>query len=131
MRFLFIFIFFFSINVFAHHPKHPFPAIEPYPTLEIGITKDANDGYNLQIITDNFIFTPELSNEKNKPNQGHAHVYINDIKIARVYGKWFHLPGRFFNQKENIIKVSLHANEHNIISVEGRNLEIIEKVIED
>jgi hypothetical protein len=118
---LFLTIFYF--NLFAHHPGHKIEAETPYPTIKIKLIKDNMDGYNLLIDLNNFTLAPEQVGKKNKPNTGHLHLYVNDIKIARIYSKWFHIPGRYFNLKENLIKVTLNANMHGEFTIDGNPIQ--------
>ena len=123
MRF-FIFIFLiFTLETFAHHPGHKIEANKPYPSVNLEIYEDNIDGYNLFIKLENFILTPMDVGKKNKSNSGHIHLYVNDIKIGRVYSNWFHIPGRYFNLKENIIRITLNSNLHDSFAINGNPIE--------
>ena len=123
MRF-FIFIFLiFTLETFAHHPGHKIEANKPYPSVNLEIYEDNMDGYNLFIKLENFILTPMDVGKKNKSNSGHIHLYVNDIKIGRVYSNWFHIPSRYFNLKENIIRITLNSNLHDSFAINGNPIE--------
>lgn len=94
------------------HPALPVDPGLPIPTVTHLIFPDAVDGYNVQILSKNFKFTPASINRKNVANEGHAHLYVNGAKIARVYGNWFHLPASFLQPGVNAVSVSLNANDH-------------------
>ena len=116
----FIFIFLIlSLKTFAHHPGNKIEANKPYPSVSLEIKEDNMDGYNLFIKLENFVITPEDVGQKNQSNTGHMHLFVNDIKISRVYSKWFHIPGRFFNLKENIVKITLKSNLHDSFTING------------
>ena len=83
----------------------------------------ADLGYNLYIKLENFVLTPEEVGQKNQPNSGHMHLYVNDIKISRVYSNWFHIPGRYFNLEENVIKITLNSNLHDSFTINGNPIE--------
>ena len=108
----------------AGHARHggtvALPAGPAAPTLELSVTRDAVSGWNLSIETTGFRFAPERANAAHRPGEGHAHVYVDGIKVARVYGPWFHLgelpPGRVE------IAVTLNANDHRGLAVAGRPL---------
>ena len=130
MRILFIIFFCFSsFNSFSHHPGHKFEATSPYPSVHLKIIKDSIDGYNLFIDLKNFKLDPTSVGQDNQTNTGHLHLYVNDIKIARVYSQWHHIPQRFFNLRENIVKVSLNSNLHDAFTIEGEPIQVILKVI--
>ena len=113
----------FSLETFAHHPGHKIEANKPYPSVNLEIYEDNMDGYNLFIKLENFILTPMDVGKKNKSNSGHIHLYVNDIKIGRVYSNWFHIPGRYFNLKENIIRITLNSNLHDSFAINGNPIE--------
>ena len=119
MRFLIFIFLIFSLETFAHHPGHKIEANKPYPSVNLEIYEDNMDGYNLFIKLENFILTPMDVGKKNKSNSGHIHLYVNDIKIGRVYSNWFHIPGRYFNLKENIIRITLNSNLHDSFAING------------
>lgn len=120
-----LFLIFFYNNLFAHHPGHKIEAEAPYPIINLKLIKDSMDGYNLFIELNNFTLAPEQVGKKNKSNTGHLHLYVNDIKIARVYSRWIHIPERYFNLKENLIKVTLNANMHGGFTIDGKLIEAI------
>ena len=123
MRFLIFIFLIFSLETFAHHPGHKIEANKPYPSVNLEIYEDNMDGYNLFIKLENFILTPMDVGKKNKSNSGHIHLYVNDIKIGRVYSNWFHIPGRYFNLKENIIRITLNSNLHDSFAINGNLIE--------
>jgi hypothetical protein len=91
----------------------------PIPEVSITVTKDMMDGYNLKVDTENYTFTPEAINDEVVSNAGHAHIYVNGIKAARLYSDSFHLGSNLFTQEENEIRVTLNANNHDEWSTEG------------
>lgn len=91
---------------------------------ELVVTKDAMSGWNLFIKTSNFRFTPQNVNQAHQVGEGHAHLYINGQKFARIYSPFFHLPDLAGDQNE--LKVTLNANGHENLAIK----EIpIEKVV--
>jgi len=67
-------------------------------------------GRNLEIITENFRFAPEHAGSENVAGEGHAHLYIDGKKIARVYGPWFYIPEP--GPGTHSVRVTLNANSH-------------------
>jgi len=108
-----------------HNPVN-LPDDPDAPSLAILLHKDMMSGYNLEIQTTNFTFTPEKVNQANTPNAGHAHVYANGKKLSRVYGNWFHITG--LPSGEHTIMVELNANSHGIIHVNGTPLQVAQTV---
>jgi hypothetical protein len=103
----------------SHHEHIPleFPEDMPRPTLELEVFKDPMGGYNLHLITTNFKFTPENAGRTQVFGEGHAHLYLNDEKIARVYGNWFYLPP--LPQGDYDVEVTLNGNGHEMLTWGG------------
>lgn len=97
------------------------PQTQP-PTLAIDVLSDVKDGYNLHLITTNYTFTPENVNKAPVQNEGHAHLYVNGVKKARLYGEWFSIHSSDLLPGENLIEVTLNANDHSEWSVGGSHI---------
>ena len=80
------------------------------PTIKAELQKDPISGFNLYLITSNFRFSPELAGLKHKNGMGHAHLYIDGHKIARIYSNWHHIKEIPDGAKE--ITVTLNSNDH-------------------
>ena len=126
-----IFLLFISVNCFAHHPGNKIDAEKPYPLINLEIIKDKVDGYNLYIDLETFTLNPSQIGSENQPNVGYLQLFVNDIKITRVYSNWVHVPQRFFNLKDNFIKITFNSNLYDEFTIEGKPLEYILKVTGD
>lgn len=111
-----------NIRAMHQHPPREVPPDKPVPSVNHLTFPDVMDGYNIQIITRNFKFTPAAINLESQDNEGHAHIYVNGEKIARVYSHWYHLPGTLLQPGENEVKVTLNANDHSEWSVDGDSI---------
>lgn len=82
------------------------------PSIDIKVHRDEMmyNHFNLEIKTENFEFTPENISENHVKNEGHAHVYVDDVMISRSYGNWYHLPR--LEKGNHTIKVTLNTNNH-------------------
>lgn len=96
------------------------------PTLAMDLAKDAVGGWNLHIITTNFKFSPETVNNKPVDGEGHAHLYANGTKLARVYGPWFHI-GSLPSGKIDL-SVTLNANDHSALAVGEKALSVSQTI---
>lgn len=95
-----------------------------YPEIEqLEIIKDPMSGWNINLKVNNFRFTPENASLPHSPGEGHAHLYINDNKIARLYGDWYHIPE--FIKDKNEIKVTLNSNDHQTLAIGKQPIEKI------
>ncbi len=97
------------------------PAGADAPGLDIKLTKDPKAGWNLQVIPQNFRFAPEHASTADVDGEGHAHVYINGIKLGRLYGNWLHIGELPKGAVE--VKVSLNANSHSALTVDNAPVE--------
>ncbi len=98
------------------------PAGPGAPTLDFTLTRDPVAGWNLHIETTGFRFAPESVNGAHVPGEGHAHVYVNGAKLARVYGPWLHIPG--LPAGDSTVTVTLNANDHGTLAVGGEPLSL-------
>lgn len=107
------------------HGAHPMMEIEkgkPIPTVSIEAFKDSKDGYNLHLKTENFTFTPETVGGKAIANTGHAHLYVNGTKVARVYGAWFNIGQALLVEGDNTVMVTLNADDHSEWARDGKHI---------
>lgn len=105
-----------------HHTATEVLADSAIPSIEVSAIKDAKDGYNIHIVTKNFRWAPEAVNTQVVQGEGHAHVYINGVKIARVYGEWLHISSESLQEGTNVIEVTLNANDHSEWVVGGEHI---------
>jgi hypothetical protein len=106
----------------AHEMQHGIlevPAVGA-PQVSIAVEQDPMSGWNVTLTTDNFRFTPDMVNSENIDNTGHAHLYVDGYKIARVYGPYFHIPDLPAGEHE--ISVNLSSNDHSYYVVEGERI---------
>ncbi len=73
--------------------------------VKLNVYKDIFSGYSIQLIVNGLIFTPENAGKQHIDGEGHAHIYIDGEKIARVYGTSFHL-GNILSEGEHEIKLA-------------------------
>lgn len=95
------------------------------PSVTLEVLPDAVGGWNVQVITTNFRFAPDHVNQEHILGEGHAHLYVNGEKVARLYGDWYHLDALPVGTHE--IRVTLNANNHAELMVAG---EIIADTVE-
>ena len=89
----------------------------PAPSVDFALTKDSAAGWNLQVMVDNFTFTPRAVNQAHVVNTGHAHVFVNGEKLARIYGPWMHIGE--LPSGEVTVSVTLNGNTHSPLAVDG------------
>lgn len=99
-----------------------FPKSLGVPSVEIEIFQDSGAGWNLHVITESFIFSPEHAGLEHYPGEGHAHLYVDGKKIARVYGPWYHLDEKL-EVGDHEVEVTLNSNDHNLYVYDGEVVE--------
>tara|TARA_R110002094_G_scaffold16487_5_gene28026 strand:- start:1223 stop:1726 length:504 start_codon:yes stop_codon:yes gene_type:complete len=87
------------------------------PQVSIKVMPDPMTGYNVHVMTKNFVFAPEQASLANVTGTGHAHLYINGKKHSRLYGPWVHIDGLPKGNAE--VKVALNTNDHRPLAVDG------------
>lgn len=90
------------------------------PTMTLTVYEDAKSGFNVQIETTNFTFAPEHASTEHVAGEGHAHVYVDGVKLGRVYGEWYHVDGLSVGIHE--ITVNLNTNDHAALMVDGAEI---------
>ena len=107
----------------ADHSLHPLvevPEGEPLPSMSLRLTRDRMDGFNLYLDTTNFRFTPQNLGGTIIANEGHAHLYVNGEKVARMYSPWHHLSEKALRPGINRIEVEFSANDHSVWGAAGQ-----------
>ena len=101
----------------------------PAPTLTLRVLPDGKQSRNLHIETTHFTFDPEGVNGPHKPGHGHAHVYINGVKQPRAYSPWMQLHA--LPVGDHKIRVTLNANDHSRMAVDGQPIEATTTLVID
>ena len=96
------------------------------PTLNTDIYADPVGGWNLNVRTSNFTFDAAAAGRDNVEGNGHAHVYVNGMKLGRIYGDWYHIASLPKGRHE--ISVSLYANDHRGLALGGAKITSTTKV---
>ncbi len=94
--------------------------MEPTPakkgmSVKLKATEDPMGGYNLFAKTKKFTWAPEHVNAEHKKWEGHAHLFIDGVKITRMYGPYFYLGAYYLGSLapgEHEVTVGLNTNEH-------------------
>lgn len=104
-----------------HHGALDLGGKGPAPTVALEASPDPMGGWNVHVRTTHFRFAPENVNKPHRAGEGHAHLYVDGKKVARLYGPWHHLAG--LTPGKHRLTVTLNANSHEELAVGGRKLE--------
>lgn len=86
------------------------------PAIEMNVTQNNDETWSVDITTSNFeFFEPQTEPLMHKEGQGHGHLYLNGLKLQRMYtnsatiGK---LP-----EGQHVITVTLNSNDHKAYAI--------------
>lgn len=116
----------FAINfhVFGDDPLHSdSKTMESETPVSVAITAepDAQGGVDVQIATEGFQFAPDSVDQPHTPGAGHAHIYVDGVKLGRVFEADYHIDPLSPGQRE--IRVSLNTNDHSDLVYGGAKVE--------
>ena len=80
------------------------------PSLYLSVQPYDSYGWVVIYNATNFTFNAENASSQHIQGEGHGHLYVNDVKIARLYGDPYYL--RDLNMGANTIRITLNTNNH-------------------
>ena len=91
------------------------------PKVTLEVQKDPTGGFNVHVVTSNFVWRPEMASMQHVPGEGHAHVYLDGRKIMRIYNEWFHLNTYQFSTRagEQLLSIEFVGNDHAPYTIQG------------
>jgi uncharacterized surface protein with fasciclin (FAS1) repeats len=92
----------------------------PAPFVDLQVIPLDGGGYNVRVQTLNFTFAPHHVDMEPMAGEGHAHLYVDGVKIARIYGEWYHLES--LPDDAQMISVDLYANNHQPLAIDGETI---------
>ena len=94
---------------------------ENAPRAILEIKKDPTGGFNVHVVTSNFVWRPEMASMQHVAGEGHAHVYLDGRKIMRIYNEWFHLNTYQFSIRpgEQLLSIEFVGNDHAPYTIQG------------
>ena len=97
------------------------------PSLSLEALEDTPGAFNLYLSLSGFAFSPENASSHHIPGEGHAHVYVDGVKLGRIYSESYFLSG--LSAGPHTIRVTLNANSHQDYIFEGGLLEASVEVV--
>ena len=91
-------------------------------SVTLRVETDAIEGGNLFVESSGFTFAPQNAGGNHVAGQGHAHVYVNGVKVGRLYGNALQLGKLAVG--ENKVRVTLNANDHAAYTHNGAAIEV-------
>ena len=106
-----------------HGHTHGPETVEADSRMAVSLTveEDPLGGGNLFVETEGFTFAPQNSGGDHVPGEGHAHIYVNGVKIGRLYGHAMQLGKLAAGSNE--VRVTLNTNDHSDYTWNGQPVE--------
>jgi uncharacterized surface protein with fasciclin (FAS1) repeats len=95
-------------------------SVDPAPLVDLQVFPLDDGSYNIRVQTLNFTFAPQHVDMEPMAGEGHAHLYIDGVKVARIYGEWYHLES--LPDDAQMISVDLYATNHRPLAVDGAKI---------
>ena len=111
------------------HAMEHSQAVEAPEGMSVSVTAepDTVSGINVHISTTNFTFAGQEAGSDHVPGQGHAHLYVDGVKVGRPYGPDYHVSA--VEPGERIVRVILNTNAHSEYAVGGHVVEATTTVV--
>lgn len=106
------------------HEMYELPAQTPVPTVAIRLLADKG-GQSIYVETTNFRFAPEHVGHSYVSGEGHAHLYVDGKKVARIYGSAYYLDTSNLAKGNHEVSVRLATNDHKILTQHGQVIEAV------
>ncbi len=107
------------------HGAVEIPAGYPVPTVSLVAHPDSRKGWNLEMQVTNFKLAPEHVNQADATSsgmlEGHAHLYVDGVKVTRLYGNWYYLESLPAGMHE--VSVGLNTNSHATLMHDGQPIQ--------
>lgn len=108
------------------HGVREIPEGVPVPRIGLRLYKDDMSGFNLELDLVGYRLLPPLEDvmaRESEIPEGHAHLYVNGNKMARIYGRYTHVPEDWLKQGVNVITVSLNHHHHDAWVKDGKEIQ--------
>ena len=112
-----------QVNTDHHHASGvPSEVVSELPvSLSVTAEASADGGIDVHIATEGFRFAPELVDQAHTPGAGHAHIYLDGVKLGRVFEPDYHIADASPGERE--VRVSLNTNDHSDLVFNGKKVE--------
>jgi hypothetical protein len=91
------------------------------PVVSIDVT-ESDEGWSVQIAITSFSIVAEDAEIDNPKRQGHAHVYVDGVKLGRAYAAHY-LIGHL-SVGDHVVRVELSTHEHQVLTAGGEPIDV-------
>ena len=112
-----------QVNTDHHHASGAPNEVASELPVSLNVTAEASadGGIDVHIATEGFRFAPELVDQAHAPGSGHAHIYLDGVKLGRVFDAEHHIADAPPGERE--VRVSLNTNDHSDLVYGGKKVE--------
>ena len=100
----------------AHDERYEVPAGEQAPSVRIAAEAEG-EGWRVTLEVRDFAFSRDGVDGPHRPGAGHAHLYLDGLKLGRVYDTETIVGA--LPEGEHELRVELNTNDHRVYSVDG------------
>jgi len=105
-----------TTQMMDHSAVFEVPTGEPMPKLRLTVTPSGS-GWTVLAEVEDFSFSKSAVDGPHQPGVGHAHLYLNGLKLQRMYAPEARIgalpPGTYE------VRVTINTNDHRTYSVNG------------
>ena len=109
-----------SAPAMSHDQFYDVPGDESQPSVSIEVKPDG-DAWAVVLTTRNFRFARDLVDRPHQPGTGHGHLYVQGIKIGRIYETNARIGALPAGTHE--VHVTLNTNDHRLLRTNGTPVE--------
>ncbi|MDJ0824099.1 MAG: copper chaperone PCu(A)C [Rhodobacter sp.] len=95
------------------------------PELEMSVTADG-DGWAVSLEVSDFVFSREAVDGPHQPGVGHGHLYLNGLKLQRMYGTEARIGMLPTGSHE--VRVVLNTNDHRAYARYGQPVAAVARI---
>lgn len=106
------------VQMVGHAPLEV--TVDPPPSVSLATHPDTGGGWNLEITTTGHTITPDAASTAHVEGEGHLYLYVNGMKLTRVYERWYHLRPLLPGQHE--LTIELSSNTHAALAKDGARI---------
>ncbi len=96
----------------AQEHVHVVSESEKIPSVSLQVTPEPEGGYLVRLETNHFAFAPGRADSSHVSGEGHAHLYVDGRKVARLYAPVYHLAD--LPSGKHAIAATLTTNDHQL-----------------
>lgn len=100
----------------SHAEVHNVDAVDA-PGVVVEVSEDPKSGWNVVATLDGFSLTPANASADHVAGEGHLHLFVDGIRVTRLYGPWWHLSE--LTEGDHEISVEFATNDHRSYAVNG------------